>query len=90
LFLVSYLLNLLFAVRYLRKTEKPEIVWPFIYLMFMLFYNMTESTILNYNSQMFWVTYAATFCSARLSQEHSEVIEAIEGNDDENTVNQTA
>lgn len=59
---VGYLVNLRRAVVCLREDGMRGRVWPLLYLVFMLLFNFTESTILATNN-LFWVLYVSTSIS---------------------------
>jgi exopolysaccharide production protein ExoQ len=56
------------SVATLRATRTAEGIWPLAFLTFMLFYNLTESAILQQNS-VFWVLFVATVVSPMLQAE---------------------
>ena len=51
-----------------RLTSSSEGLWPLIYLSFIVFYNQTESTLLEHNS-IFWVTYVSLALSQFISNQ---------------------
>ena len=59
---VGYLINLRRAVVCLREDESRGNAWPLLYLVFILLFNFTESTILATNN-LFWVLYISTSIS---------------------------
>ncbi|KXG78338.1 hypothetical protein AN618_04040 [Fervidicola ferrireducens] len=58
LFAISYLTALGQALKSLKKTEEYLALWPTIYLLFMLLYSISESSILRQYSVL-WVLYVA-------------------------------
>lgn len=67
IFMLSYLVALVCALRYWRSNTNPLFLWPLMYLLFMFFYNVTESTILRQNN-IFWLLYVATVLAVRQEQ----------------------
>ncbi len=59
LFIASLLFNFVGAVRQLRATQNPEVLWVMTFITFTFLSNMSESDILKHNS-VFWVLYIAT------------------------------
>jgi exopolysaccharide production protein ExoQ len=58
LFLIAIVLRLKSAIREYRIFGDRAALWPLLYLTFLLFYNMTESTGFKVNS-VFWVLFTA-------------------------------
>jgi len=50
------------AIRKYRQFQAPEYVWPVMLILFLVFYNLTESSILSENT-LIWIAY----CSAAFS-----------------------
>ncbi|MEC4986865.1 MAG: O-antigen ligase, partial [Oscillatoria sp. PMC 1076.18] len=61
-FVLSFLSILRRGVISARLTKTKEGLWPLIYLSFLIFYNQTESTLVEHNS-IFWVLYVSLACS---------------------------
>jgi exopolysaccharide production protein ExoQ len=58
-FAVSFVAAVGRAIAAAQAGDSVYAIWPLVFLSFMLFYNMTESTILRQHS-VFWVLYVAT------------------------------
>jgi exopolysaccharide production protein ExoQ len=58
-FAVSFVAAVGRAITAAQAGDSVYAIWPLVFLSFMLFYNMTESTILRQHS-VFWVLYVAT------------------------------
>lgn len=61
-FMLSFLKSYLRSVAWLRLNKTTEGLWPIIYLTFLLFYNITESSLLA-PENFFWVLYTAVTTS---------------------------
>jgi O-antigen ligase len=69
LFALSFIFSLPRAINAARWGADASALWPLYYLVFMLLYNMTESSILRQNN-ILWALYVATVLSlARLSNQ---------------------
>lgn len=55
-FLLSFLVNAIYALRLPVLVRSYESYWPPIYLTFLIMYNQTESTLIAHNS-IFWMLY---------------------------------
>ncbi|MFM1651722.1 O-antigen ligase family protein [Brevibacillus sp. B_LB10_24] len=58
LFVASYISQFKKAVRFIGTSTGMLVCWPFLYLMFMLLYSLTENTLLRQNN-IFWVLYVS-------------------------------
>lgn len=58
-FVASFVAAVGRAVAAAQARDSVDAIWPLVFLSFMLFYNMTESTILRAHS-LYWVLYVAT------------------------------
>jgi len=61
-FTLGFFLTFVRAISWVRLSRTTEGLWPITYLMFMLLYNTTETTILVWNN-VFWVLYVTTTLS---------------------------
>ena len=77
LFLLGLGAGLKRAVRWIQDIELTEAFWPLTYLAFILFYNLSEPTILKHNS-LFWVLYVATVVSLRNWERQAKARDAAE------------
>lgn len=59
---IGYLINFRRAVFCLREDPHRGSTWPMLYLLFVILFNFTESTILATNN-LFWVLYVSTSAS---------------------------
>jgi exopolysaccharide production protein ExoQ len=59
IFLLSFLMSTIRAVRWLRLTKKIEDLWPLLFLSATLLYNVAESTLLERN-HILWILYVIT------------------------------
>ncbi len=65
-FLVGFIANLLRAIYLIRLDETYVNVWLLIYLTFIIFSNLTETTLVDQNS-IEWILYVAVVFSSKLS-----------------------
>jgi exopolysaccharide production protein ExoQ len=65
-FLVGFIANLLRAIYLIRLDESYVNVWLLIYLTFIIFSNLTETTLVDQNS-IEWILYVAVVFSSKLS-----------------------
>ena len=71
LFLVGYVEALSRARKYfLANRESFESMWPFVFLGFLLFHNLAESSLLKNNSFL-WIVFVATTVGLRLNDDSS-------------------
>jgi exopolysaccharide production protein ExoQ len=71
LFLVTYIMAVWRAARYMNLDAGREAIWPLAYFSFILLFQVTESTIVAGNS-IFWMLYVSTACSVTdLARYHS-------------------
>jgi O-antigen ligase len=68
LFLAGWVVALSRAVRNVHTTTAPSSRWPLLYLLFVVFYSLTENSLLAPNS-LLWILYVAACC--RVSQDDS-------------------
>ncbi|MUL39030.1 O-antigen ligase family protein [Gloeocapsopsis dulcis] len=59
IFILSFLMSVIRAVRWLRLTKKIEDLWPILFLSATLLYNIAESTLLERN-HILWIFYVIT------------------------------
>jgi O-antigen ligase len=59
IFIAGYVILCSRALRLMRKTLGAVPIWLCSYLVFMLLYSLTESTILHQNN-IFWILYSST------------------------------
>ena len=57
-FLIGFLFNIIRALNLMRLHQKSETIWPLLYLVFIVLFNLTTSTLMVQN-EIFWVLYVA-------------------------------
>jgi len=62
LFAASYLIAARRAIDCLRRGIEREVMWPLVYLSFMVLYQLTEGSLVTGNT-IFWILYVAACCS---------------------------
>lgn len=65
-FLFGWLINAFAAVRTLCCSASREARWPWLYLLFLLFYTLTENSLLSPNS-LLWILYVSACSSVTLN-----------------------
>jgi exopolysaccharide production protein ExoQ len=75
LFLIGLLRNLALAVRAVRSGGRGGESWPFFFLMFNLFYSMTESSLLSANFILSMLFVANSYWVVRASTEEYVTVE---------------
>ena len=62
IFLSGLVVHLFKAVTAVRQSREKRALWPLMYLSFLIFYNLTESSLLTVNS-LYWVLYVSVAVS---------------------------
>lgn len=65
-FLIGFVINLLRALYLMRWNQTSENLWLLIYFTYMIFSNLTETTLLEQNS-LEWILYVSAILSSKLS-----------------------
>lgn len=71
IFVASWFWAVFAAIRYLRHHSGPEGRWPLLYLAFIVFYSLTENSLLTPNS-LLWILYVAACVSITLKPHTTE------------------
>jgi len=72
LFLLSFIMACVRAVKLVRKTKTIEGLWPLLYLTYLMMYNITESSLLSSNS-IYWITYVLVVFSTIVEYDQVKV-----------------
>lgn len=62
LYCAGWIFTALKAIKYLKNGAGPDTTWPLAYLVFMVLYQLPESSLVIGNS-IFWIVFVATACS---------------------------
>ncbi len=66
IFLIGFIVNLLRAIYLMRSDETHVNIWLLVYITFIIFSNLTETTLLEQNS-LEWILYVAVVFSSKVS-----------------------
>jgi exopolysaccharide production protein ExoQ len=79
-FVASFIAAVGRAVAAAQARDSVDAIWPLVFLSFMLFYNMTESTILRAHS-LYWVLYVATITRGSANGQRARQVSGRAGTD---------
>ncbi|MCC5644075.1 O-antigen ligase family protein [Nostoc sp. CHAB 5824] len=65
-FLIGFVINLLRAIYLIRWNQTSENLWLLVYFTYIIFSNLTETTLLEQNS-LEWILYVSAILSSKLS-----------------------
>jgi len=76
-FLIGFVVNLLRAIYLIRLDETYVNMWLLIYITFIIFSNLTETTLLEQNS-LEWILYVAVVFSSKISTQKFGKMESLD------------